>query len=276
MRAAPSPSELFEPRLRPAMNAFRLLQLAMRLYTRPPQERLLAPTADSDAGRAVRFLPVVGLFVGALLGVSYVMLAQIVPHSVAVLASLAVAALITGSSHEIGLMRFCEAAVRSDGERTHPVAARAGGAVGSVALVFSVLMKLETLSSLDPSWISVAAMTGHPLSRGLAAICLRGLDGRIAGGPAITRMSGLIALAIGILPAALAIGWFDDGFAFVAGMLPATLAALLVRHLARRRAAADSQSVLGAGQQLSELAWYLGLLAWWTLGAAPPPESPDE
>ena len=33
--------------------------------------------------------------------------------------------------------------------------------------------------------------------------------------------------------------------------------------------------VLGA-QQLTELAWYLGLLAWWTLAAAPATETPIE
>lgn len=290
----------------------RLFRLAMRAYARAPEARLLSPPADGELGRAMRHLPLIGLLVGALFAVTYVLLAQLVPHSVAVLLAITVAALVTGGHHEIGWMRFCDAARRDAGGRrdtdrrdgdsareadTDPAApaapadaaaptaptaptASAGsvgtiGAIGAVGLVLSALLKLETLSSLDPSWISIAALTGHPLSRGLAVAALTALNGREQG-PAVLRPTWLFALMAGLVPVLVAAWWLDNEMAFASGLVPALFAMLLMRRLARRRAAADSQAVLGGAQQLTELAWYLGLLAWWTLAAAPTTETPIE
>lgn len=272
----------------------RLFRLAMRAYARAPEARLLSPPADGELGRAMRHLPLIGLLVGALFAVTYVLLAQLVPHSVAVLLAITVAALVTGGHHEIGWMRFCDAARRdADGRRdtdrpdddsTHePETGRAApagsvgtiGAIGAVGLVFSALLKLETLSSLDPSWISIAALTGHPLSRGLAVAALTALNGREQG-PAVLRPTWLFALLAGLVPVLVAAWWLDNELAFASGLVPALFAMLLARRMARRRAAADSQAVLGGAQQLTELAWYLGLLAWWTLAAAPATETPIE
>lgn len=256
----------------------RLFRLAMRAYTRAPEERLLSPPADGDVGRAMRHLPLIGLLIGALFALAYVLLAQLMPHSVAVLLAIALAALMTGGHHEIGWMRFCDAARRGD-DQPRQAGARAGGAVGAVALVLVVLLKLEALSSLDPSWISVAALTGHPMSRGLAVAALTGLNGVNRGerqGPAVLRQTWLFALAAGLVPALVAASWLENQLAFVCGLVPALFVMLLARRLARRRMAADSQAVLGAAQQLTELAWYLGLLTWWTLAAAPATETPIE
>ncbi|HMN82205.1 MAG TPA: adenosylcobinamide-GDP ribazoletransferase [Burkholderiaceae bacterium] len=252
-----------------------LFRLAMRAYARAPEERLLSPPAGGELGRAMRHLPLIGLLVGALFAVTYVLLAQLVPHSVAVLLAIAVTALVTGGHHEIGWMRFCDAARHDDDGQQPKATARAVGAVGAVAMVLSALLKLEALSSLDPSWISVAALTGHPLSRGLAVAALTGLNGREQG-PAVLRPTWLFALVAGLVPALVAAWWLENELAFACGLLPALFAMLLIRRLGRRRAAADSQSVLGAAQQLTELAWYLGLLAWWTLAAAPATETPIE
>ncbi len=144
------------------------------------------------------------------------------------------------------------------------------------ALVMTTMLKVETLSSIDQSWICLAIITGQSLSRGCAAFALGGLARRWPGQPGLDRASLLIAMVLSALPLLAANRYLNTQDALVFALVPALTVTLAIRLMARRRRAADRQSVLGAGQQLTELAWYAGLLVWWALVGSAELEPTDE
>jgi adenosylcobinamide-GDP ribazoletransferase len=253
-----------------------LFRLAMRQFTRAPDRTLLDADGMTDAVRAVRYLPVVGLLVGVLGAIVYMLASQLLPHGVAVVSALGLMTALTGGFHEIGWMRFCQAAPRGASSTTAGADAQTGALIGVCALVMTTLLKMETLSSIDQSWICLAIITGQSLSRGCAAFALGGLARRWPGQPGLDRASLLIAMVLSALPLLAANRYLNTQDAFVFALVPALTVTLAIRLMARRRRAADRQSVLGAGQQLTELAWYAGLLVWWALVGSAELEPTDE
>lgn len=248
----------------------------MRQFTRAPSQVLLDADGLTDAVRAVRYLPAVGMLVGALGAIVYMLVSHLLPHGVAVVSALCLMTAVTGGFHEIGWMRFCQAAPRAATATEIGTDTRIGGMIGVCALVMTTMLKVETLSSIDQSWLCLALITGQSLSRGCAALALGGLTTRWPGQPGLDRTSLLIAMVLSALPMLVANLYLNTQDAFVFALVPALAVTLLTRLLARRRRAADRQSVLGAGQQLTELAWYAGLLVWWALVGIADLESSDE
>ncbi|MFT3804710.1 MAG: adenosylcobinamide-GDP ribazoletransferase [Burkholderiaceae bacterium] len=252
-------------------NQFRYLLLAIHRYTRfPISGRALrwASPPGLDTGRAIRFLPLAGLISGLYGAVIYLLFAQLLPHAVATLLAITFGLLITGGRQEAALARFFDA-------RTP----RAIAVPGVLMLLLVVLLRAETLSSLDPSWLSLALLTGQPLSYGIAALAAIGARRRLGddsfGARVVDRS---IAAGIAVLPLALAVWWFDAAKPFAFAVVPALVfggwlrlwLGRRLRALATGRAPAEYraqalQDGTGAIQQVSELAYHLGLLVWWSL-----------
>jgi adenosylcobinamide-GDP ribazoletransferase len=146
-----------------------------------------------------------------------------------------------------------------------------------------MFIKLETLASLDPSWIGMAVITANPFSRGCAVLVMTSLahseaDLASPGTPGVKRIARLdatIALVLALLPTLAAARWFEHPEAFAVAVVPALAITVWIRRTMRKRLAGYTGDGLSATQQLAETAYYLGLLAWWTLSSTPI-EAPTE
>lgn len=227
-----------------------------RLPVRAPQAEL----AD-----AVAAFPLVGALVGALGGGAFWLaaLAGLPPLACALIA-LAVTAAITGALHEDGL------ADSADGLAGHSVEdsirimrdSRAGG-YGVLAMIFSVGLRAAAIAALAEPLIVLTAMAAvGAMSRAAMPAVMLALPratstglGAAAGKPAgadtlfALLLAGLIAFVLSGLEGA------------VAAVVATAVAAFAVTALARRRLGGYTGDVLGAVQQLAEIAALLALAA---------------
>jgi adenosylcobinamide-GDP ribazoletransferase len=243
-----------------------LFLLAVQFMTRLP---VPAHVEFSDARLflAARYYPLVGLTVGGIGALVLALSALALPVQVAVVLSMASTIWVTGAFHEDGL------ADSADGLAGHASRERAleimrdsrVGTYGVVTLVLALGLKAALLSAVPVAQGVWLLLAGHGLSR-LAAVQVmasaryaRPEGGKFAA-PSVTAQSHRIALALGAaltLAAALALGWGAVALGAVFGLG----ATLILRARVTARLGGYTGDTLGAVQQASEIALYLGAVA---------------
>jgi len=205
------------------------------------------------AGAVLRYLPVVGLIVALCQVLVYGLTSLLLPHAVAVLLTLAAGLLLTAAIHERGAARWWERASDAAQSLQHRLAA------GTVGLIVVLLARFETLASLDESWLAATLVCAASASRGLAVL---GVSGRTADSTAapISRPDGIVALLMGIAPAIALAAWTGDASAVLAGLGCAVLTLAVMRGVSRHYPGAGSET-LSVMQQVTEVAWLIGMLA---------------
>ena len=217
----------------------------------------------------------VGWLVGALSATTLMLSSLVLPLSLAVGLSIAAGILITGAFHEDGLSDFADG---MGGGYTREKALdimkdSRVGAYGAISLIMVLLLKFQSLLFLcgthSQIFAGAALIAAHAISRLMAASLMLTQryirdDDSARAKPAAQRISPTsftIALITGIAP--LLILYATDGKP--ASIFTATASALLMRiYLAwrlQKRLGGYTGDCLGAVQQLTELAFYLGLLA---------------
>ncbi|WP_299618354.1 adenosylcobinamide-GDP ribazoletransferase [Pelagibius sp.] len=244
------------------------LWLALALLTRLP---VGAPTTPPKAAepmpyaRASRCYPLVGALVG-LIAAAVLLAAYRVglPPILCALLAVATTVLVTGALHEDGLADLADG-FGGGRDRTAKLAIMRDSRIGSygvLALIFSVALRSASLAALGetPSLAAAALIAAQSLSRGgLAAIMallplarpegLAAQVGRPGGGNALTAilLAGVLAL--------LLLDWVAALWALLACLLIQSA----VTVLARRQIGGYTGDVLGAAQQLGEIAVLLVL-----------------
>ena len=235
-------------------------QLALLLLTRLPAGRLPHP-APAIPASAWAF-PLAGLAVGLIGGLT-LWAAQALGLPAGVAAGLAVAAglLATGALHEDGLADVADGfgGGGGRGQKLEIMRDSRIGSYGTLALIVCVGLRWQLLTALASPTALVAAAI---LSRGglPAAMALmpparaEGLGRQAAG---VGRQTALIAAALAVVLAALAVGALPA----VAMTVAAGLTLALVGRMALRQIGGQTGDVLGAMQQLSEIAALVVLAA---------------
>lgn len=235
---------------------------ALQFLTRLPMPGWVGHSPEALAG-ASAFLPLVGLLVGAIGAAAFSLARWWWPTAVALLLSMAATILVTGALHEDGLADAADAFGGGfDREQTLTIMKDPRiGVFGAIALILALLLKFETLAALPAGRVASALVAGHAISR-LAALGLlaslpyvgEGATSRV--GPLADRVRAP-ALVLGSL---LGIGpLFFLGRSGAVGLAGVIVIALAWRWYILRRIAGYTGDCLGAGQQLTELAFYLGL-----------------
>ncbi len=247
----------------------------LRFYSRLPVPALPGegdPHAAPDFTRVPRMLPLAGLVL-ALPGAVVLLAAWALGLGPFLAATLAVAtgALITGALHEDGLADVADGfgGGTTRERRLEIMRDSRIGAYGGVALVLALALRIGALATLldrTGSGAALALVLAAALSRSAALAPMVLLDparrdGAAAavgrpGRPALI-LAGALALALALLGALL--GLPPGG---ILGMLLLSgLGALAVTALARRRIGGQTGDVIGACQQVAEIAALLGLVA---------------
>jgi len=224
----------------------------------------------------VPWFPVVGSGIGMFIALIYVGGIVLLPTIVAATLAAAGGVLLTGALHEDGLADVADAfAGGSTQERRIEILDDPRlGTFGVMALTTSFLLRVGAISALD-TWSALALIpAAHALSRVGVIVLMRRLPSAQRGGLGVaysrllTAGRETTAVVTGVVLCVLLIGkWTVPAIVLCAAV------ALAMGRLARIKVCGISGDVLGAAQQLGELAiLVLGAavvhegwddLAWW-------------
>jgi len=238
---------------------------AVRFFTRLPVPAWVGHSQEA-LDRAARYFPLVGILVGVLGGLTFLLATFVLPVSIALLLSMAATLLVTGAFHEDGLADAVDGfgggwskqqvlAIMKDSRI---------GSYGAIATGLMLLAKFNALYELPDEWIAPAIVAAHAASRFCSTTLIHALDyvrddDSSRAKPLAVRMgTGSLAVAalFGLIPLAL-LPWQAAGV----GLLLAALTTFFAARYFVRRIGGYTGDCLGATQQGAELAIYVGFLA---------------
>jgi len=235
---------------------------AIRFFTRLPVPGWVGHSSEA-LERSMRYFPLVGLIVGGIAGIVFVLSSFFWPKTLAVLASMAATLYATGAFHEDGWGDMVDG-FGGGWDKTRILAIMKDsriGSYGAVALIMLLLFKFFALVEIDLLLVPITLIAGHGFSRLCATLVLSRLD--------YVRDEGKAK------PLATRIGRGELAFAALTGLLPllllpprqsipavilALLATFWLARMFRKQIGGYTGDCLGATQQLSEAAFYCGLL----------------
>jgi len=243
---------------------------ALGFFTRLPVPAWV-PWSPERLNHAARYFPLVGWVVGAIGAASFLAFAVVLPPALAVLLSMAVTLRATGAFHEDGWADACDG-LGGGWNKTQALAIMKDsriGSYGTAGLTLMLLAKAVALVELGRHGgmhAAVALLVAHPLSRLASTSLIHTLeyvrdDADAKSKPLARRLSATelaVACAFGAAPLLL--------LAPLAALLTVLATAAVTLWAARlfvRRLGGYTGDCLGAAQQGSELACYLGMLAAW-------------
>ena len=254
----------------------RLVLVAVQFLTRLP----LPQFSNYDPQwlhQSSRYFPAVGLLIGVLCAGVFWLASLLFTALVAAVISTAFGIKLTGAFHEDGLADSCDGLGGGlTRERTLTIMKDSRlGTYGVLGLVSALLLKISLLAAMPLSVAIVALIIGHTASR---LLCISLLTLLPYGGEIEHAKAKPMAQQLTPLQALYSSGWLLLAIILVMLVFPSTmqqigiwqwLSALLLgvivtdymRRLLRRRLDGYTGDGLGATQQLSEVAIYIGLAA---------------
>jgi adenosylcobinamide-GDP ribazoletransferase len=238
---------------------------AIRFFTRLPVPAWVGHSAEA-LNHSARYFCAVGLLVGALGALVFVGAALFWPQPVAVLLSMAATIYTTGAFHEDGLADMVDG-LGGGWDKSRILEIMKDSRVGSygvVAMALALLGKFLLLTALDATLVPFALLAGHAVSRFCSTALLAAMDYvrddlLAKSKPLATRLSlgGLLFSLLFVAPVLVLLPLVNA----VAGCGLVALASLWLAGKFRRWLGGYTGDCLGAVQQVSEIAFYLGLLA---------------
>jgi len=233
---------------------------------------------ESELNHSAKYFPLVGLIVGILGALSFYLASLALPQSVAVLISMASTIYLTGAFHEDGLADSADGLGGGwDKDKILTIMQDSRlGTYGAVALFLVLLTKYQALNLLHPAFVVVTLIAGHALSRLCAVWVMATADYVKPAGktkPLATQISFshlLLANAFGFLPFLINIGLLIHSqhapllivkFVLLT-LVPVYLSWWWWREKLLKNLGGYTGDTLGATQQITELMFYLGVLAW--------------
>jgi adenosylcobinamide-GDP ribazoletransferase len=251
------------------MQQLRLFLIALQFFTRLPIPRWVGFDAQW-LHHASRYFPAVGIVVGAMTAAAYALADWAWPHAVAVLLSTIAGIYLTGAFHEDGFADTCDG-LGGGTTRQHVLEIMTDsriGAYGAIGIASLLALKCVTLASLPAQTVMAALVVAHPLSR-LAATALIWklvyVKGEGKAKPLAQNMSNgefAIAALTVFFPMAIlvGIGWLSWQM-LITGIAAVAASALWMGRKFVHRIGGYTGDCLGAVQQVSEVVFYLALLA---------------
>lgn len=248
------------------------LQVAFSFLTRVPAR--VDAVYPERLRSATPWFPVVGAFVGLVVGGVYAIGFEFLPSQLAATIAITVGILVTGGFHEDGLADTADAlGSGTDRERALEIMKDPRvGAFGAIALGISLLWRVVALASMGPAVGAAALVLAHTLSR-VGSVVLMGLipparkDGlarQLATGGGLSA----IVVAVGI---GAGLGVALTGIWVVPSILAVALVVAWLARASKTRLGGVTGDVMGACQQVGEmavitvgaaLAWR-GSTLWW-------------
>lgn len=228
---------------------------------RPPAESQ-TPGALAAAARA---FPLAGLVVGLIGAFIYLGAVKIgLSGLLAALLAVAATGAVTGALHEDGLADVADGlGVRGDRDRKLSVMKESHiGSFGTLALIFATAIKVAALAALGtPELVAGALIATHALARGVLPLAMRSLPMVRPGGLADHAgkpTADAVYWSIGLGAAAALFSVYLP--AALVALIAAVAAAVLIGKLAERQFGGYTGDVLGAIEQVAEIAVLVNLV----------------
>ncbi len=229
--------------------------------------RIPMPRRDTRASlaRAYRAFPLVGVGIGATIGGLYLLMLRIgLPTIAAAALALGAGAMLTGALHEDGFADLADGfgGGRDKAAKLDVMRDSRLGTYGALALLTSFVAKIGALSILPRSEVLVAMIATHALARAPLAVLAASMPYARADGLAASagRPDSLIALTACVVAALIALVALPATTAMIAAFVTAVAAASLAA-LAQQQIGGQTGDVLGAAEQVCEVAVLLTLAA---------------
>lgn len=244
-------------------------KLALQFLTRLP---VAAAFSDTAMRQSPRWYPAVGLVVGVLAGLVFVLGDLLFTPHLAVFFALAAGVIVTGALHEDGFADACDGlgGMRPKERVLEIMRDSRIGAYGVIGLIFMIGTKGLALSAMPASDVVFMLIAGHTASRAAMVWVMassnyvreKGAGSAVAGGIDRAALTvALITTGLALLPLVFCIRLE----ALLCGLGGLVLAHYLMRRWYEPRLGGYTGDCLGAVQQCSEVGFYLGLLV--VLGA---------
>lgn len=213
------------------------------------------PEDARQLGRSVPWFPVVGVALGLLLGAVHVGLIEVVSAPLAAILTVLLGVMATGAFHEDGLADTADALGGFTPQRRLAIMKDSRvGTFGALALIFSVLLRVLALSALGGLDGVFAIVLAHAVGRSLATAVMLAVPAAGASGLGQSYSAHLPRPAVvtsGLLVAGAAC---LSGPAGIVGYAVAAVGASLLVWLALRAFGGTTGDVLGAIEQIGEIA----------------------
>ena len=241
---------------------------ALRFFTRLPVPMWVGHSQD-QLDHAARYFPLVGVIVGAIGAGVTVATAMVLPLSLSILLGMATTILATGAFHEDGFSDSCDG-FGGGWEKLQVLTIMKDSRVGSygaIGVTLILLTKFTALSELRGRYQTmtfvIALIAAHAVSRFASTALIYTLDyvreDETSKSKPLAKKMGrgelALAAAFGLAPCAL----LPMPQVLIA-LAIATIAGWLAARYFVRRIGGYTGDCLGATQQVTELAFYLGLL----------------
>jgi adenosylcobinamide-GDP ribazoletransferase len=255
---------------------WRYFLLALGFFTRIPVPNFV-DFQESDLNHASKYFPLIGIVVGFIGAIVFYCTYLFLPLAIAVLSSMAATIYATGAFHEDGLADSADGLGGGwDKDKIITIMQDSRlGTYGAVALFLMLFAKFQILNSLNFILIPIALITAHALSRLCAVWMMQSLDYVKHSGKAkplatqINMPSLIVANLFGLLPFATITALNVSNHSHLTilkfmcfTLTPVALSWFWWRHKIKRWLGGYTGDCLGATQQITELAFYLGVLAW--------------
>lgn len=213
------------------------------------------PGDDRELGRSVPWFPIVGAAVGALSGAVYWALHGPLGAPLAAVLAVAAGAVATGCFHEDGLADTADALGGTTRQRRLEIMKDSRvGAFGVLALVLSTLVRVFAVSSLAATDGLIAFVVAHMLGRTMAVAVMGAAPAAAGAGLGHSYTAHLprawtVAAIVSTSAAAASLG-----LPGAVSLAAAASGAVLVGLVARRAFGGTTGDVLGAAEQVAEMA----------------------
>ncbi|MFY7839097.1 MAG: adenosylcobinamide-GDP ribazoletransferase [Lacibacter sp.] len=242
---------------------------ALMFYTRIPCPKWV--THDPEyLNKATRYFPFIGWIVGGVCAFVYMATEFFLGSSIAVLLSMIAGILTTGAFHEDGFADVCDAfggGWTKEKILTIMKDSRVG-AYGVIGMIMILLLKYTLLSSIPFILMWMVLLAAHSFSRLCAVLIVatskyvRENDDAKAKplAKSITVYEIIPAVMFGLVP----LLFFQRIDILYALILP-LLATFFLRRYFHKWIGGYTGDCLGATQQVTEVLFYLGLVAYWKI-----------
>ncbi len=235
---------------------------AAAFLTRVPVPHLASPP---NLARAYRAFPLLGAAIGAAVGAVDLLLLWIgLPAIAAAALALGAGAMLTGALHEDGLADLADGfgGGRDKAAKLDVMRDSRLGTYGSLTLLTSFVAKIGALTTLPRSEVLVAMIATHALARAPLAVLAAAMPYARADGLAASagRPDSVIASTACAMAAVIALVALPTATAVIAAFVAAGAAAI-VAALAQQQIDGQTGDVLGAAEQVCEVAVLLTLAA---------------
>jgi len=238
---------------------------ALMFFTRLPCPKDL-PYSSDLLNKASRYFPAVGLVVGGIAALTYILAHLILPHEIAVLLSMMSSIWVTGAFHEDGFADMCDGfgggwtqdrilEIMKDSRL---------GTFGAVGIGLVLTLKYLCLIHLSPDTVPIILLVGHSLSRFVTLSFLVThnyvqADLQSKAKPLATKLSYNELFFAGffiILPLLFLPAWYYSLL-----VIPLFIIKKLLGRFFQQWIGGYTGDCLGATQQVTEVIFYLGSVA---------------